>query len=266
LGTDEGAAPAATGTTAVVDAPPCLAVRGLGVTFGGVHAVHDLTFEVGERELVGLIGPNGAGKTTTIDAITGFVRHRGRVAVQGVDVSDEPPHRRVEAGLGRTWQSLELFDDLSVRENLQVAAGRTTVGSSLADLVRPSRHGTDDAVTDALDLLGLGDVAGRRPNELPLGVQKLVAVARALAARPSVVLLDEPAAGLDTAESRALGEVLRRVVAGGTSILLVDHDMALVLDVCDRLAVLDVGQLLALGPPREIRNDPAVVGAYLGHR
>ena len=246
-------------------APHRLAATGLDVTFGGVHAVHDVSLAVGDRELVGLIGPNGAGKTTTIDALTGFVRHRGRVRIGGRDVSEDPPHRRASAGLARTWQSLELFDDLTVEENLRVAADRSNAGSTLLDAVRPGRRrAEDDGVAWALDLLDLAPVAETYPPALSLGQRKLAAVARGLAARPSVLLLDEPAAGLDSTESLELGTVLRRVVDQGTSILLVDHDMALVLGVCDRLAVLDFGRVIAEGPPEVVRADARVVAAYLG--
>ena len=248
-----------------VDVAPRLAATGIDVTFGGVHAVHDVSLTVGDRELVGLIGPNGAGKTTTIDALTGFVRHRGRVRVGGRDVTDEPPHRRAAAGLARTWQSLELFDDLTVEENLRVAADRSSPASTLLDALRPGRRrADDDGVAWALDLLDLAPVAAAYPPALSLGQRKVAAVARGLAARPSVLLLDEPAAGLDSTESLELGTVLRRVVDEGTSILLVDHDMALVLGVCDRLAVLDFGRVIADGPPEVVRADARVVAAYLG--
>lgn len=243
---------------------PRLQARGLGVTFGGVRALLDLSLEVGDGQLVGLIGPNGAGKTTTIDALTGFVAHEGRVSVLGTDLTDAPPHRRAAAGLARTWQSLELFDDLTVEENLRVAADRSSLVSTLGDLVRPARSRPDDGVTFALDVLNLGPVAGAYPPELSLGRRKLAAVARGLAARPSVLLLDEPAAGLDSSESLAFGETMRRVVEAGTSMLLIDHDMALVLGVCDHLYVLDFGRLIADGPPDVVRNDPRVVAAYLG--
>jgi branched-chain amino acid transport system ATP-binding protein len=259
--------PVATSGLATADGPDPtsrLRARGLGVTFGGVRAVHDLDLDVGDGQLVGLIGPNGAGKTTTIDALTGFVRHQGRVWAGAVDLTDAPPHRRAAAGVARTWQSLELFDDLTVAENLQVASDRSSLVSTLADVARPRRHQVDDGVAWAIDVLGLGPVAGAYPTQLPLGQRKLAAVARGLAARPSVLLLDEPAAGLDSSESLALGAILQRVVEHGTSILLVDHDMALVLGVCDHLYVLDFGRLITAGDPDAVRADPAVIHAYLG--
>jgi len=245
---------------------PLLQAKGLGVSFGGVHALTDLDLRVERGQLVGLIGPNGAGKTTTIDALTGFVPHRGSVVLDGVDLTAAPPHRRAAAGLARTWQSLELFDDLTVAENCRIAAAPTTVASMARDVFHRSDrgHGDDARVQRALDLLDLDDVAERPPHELSLGRRKLVAVARALASDPKVLLLDEPAAGLDSDESLVLGERLRRVLDDEIAIFLIDHDMALVLGICDYVYVIDFGRLIAAGPPAEIRTDPNVIAAYLG--
>jgi branched-chain amino acid transport system ATP-binding protein len=218
-----------------------LTVRDLTVRFGGVRAVDGVSFDVCENQLHGLIGPNGAGKTTTLDALTGFVSSHGKVLFDGHDLGGLAPHQRAELGLVRTFQSLELFDDLTVRENCLVA-------------------GTDHP----LEQLGLSEHAERLPTELSLGHRKLVAVARALASAPRLVLLDEPAAGLDTDESAAFGSALRMLVDGGTTVLLIDHDMGLVLGVSDHVTVLDFGRVIASGRPAEVRADDAVIEAYLG--
>jgi ABC-type branched-subunit amino acid transport system ATPase component len=241
-----------------------LHVSGLGVSYGGVRAVDDLSFDVAPAQMVGLIGPNGAGKTTTIDAICGFAPHTGVVELHGRELSSASPSQRARAGLARTWQSVELFEDLTVRQHCQVTAHRVGLRDLVADVVRPSRTRNDAAVDDALELLGLSDVAEELPVELPHGTQKLVGVARALAGGPRMLLLDEPAAGLDTAESRELGAHLRRIVGRGVSVLLVDHDTQLVFDICDRVMVLDFGSLIADGPPAEVRHNRAVLEAYLG--
>jgi branched-chain amino acid transport system ATP-binding protein len=242
---------------------PVLATRGLDVRYGGVHALKAVDLEVGEGKLVGLIGPNGAGKTTFIDAVTGFARATGTATVDGTDVSGLAPHVRARHGLARTWQSAELFDQLSVAENLSVAVGGRG-WRELAGEVWRGRADTPDVVGETLELLGLEAVADVAVDELTQGQRKLVGVARALAARPRVVLLDEPAAGLNTTESLALGRELRAVVERGTAMLLVDHDMGLVLSICDHVVVLEFGTVIAAGPADEVRRDPRVVEAYLG--
>jgi branched-chain amino acid transport system ATP-binding protein len=246
--------------------PPVLSVTGLSVTFGGVRAVDGLDLDVGAGELVGLIGPNGAGKTTTIDALTGFVDHAGTIALAGYALDGLRPHERASRGLSRTWQSAELFDDLTVEENAAVAATRASWRTTLRELVRGGRAASGPEVDHALELVGLTEHADRYPLELPHGYRALVGIARAVASRPTLVLLDEPAAGLDTGESQALASRLRAVVDDGVGALLVDHDMGLVLSVCDRVYVLDFGRVIAAGPPSAIRDDPAVVAAYLGEQ
>jgi branched-chain amino acid transport system ATP-binding protein len=241
-----------------------LDVRGLSVAFGALRAVDRLDLAVGAGQIVGLIGPNGAGKTTFIDALTGFVASSGGVSFAGHELNGAPPHRRSRLGLARTWQSLELFDDLTVEENLKVAAERRSAGGVLADLVRPSRAQDRTGVDFALDVLGIADLADRRPSEISHGQRKLVGAARALAGRPRLVCMDEPAAGLDTAESAAFGRQLRRIRDAGITVLLVDHDMGLVLDVCDHVYVIEFGRRIADGPPSEITRDEQVIAAYLG--
>jgi branched-chain amino acid transport system ATP-binding protein len=245
-------------------APVLLRTTDLAVSFGGVNALDGVDLVVPTGQLVGLIGPNGAGKTTTIDALTGFVAARGRIELAGEDITDWSPDRRARAGLVRTWQSLELFDDLTVEENCRVAAEPPSLRRAVRDVFLPGRAAIADDVAWAMDLVGISAVAGRHPDELSLGQRKLAGVARALAARPRLVLLDEPAAGLDTDESTVLGAVLRRLIDEGLTVLLVDHDMGLVLSVCDTIHVLDFGRFIAHGSPAAIRADPRVVAAYLG--
>jgi branched-chain amino acid transport system ATP-binding protein len=240
-----------------------LSARGISVSFGGVRALIDVDLDVAPGQLVGLIGPNGAGKTTFIDAITGFVEHDGSVSLDGEDLNGAPPHVRARRGLARTWQAIELFDDLSVRENLTVAAHHPTVGATIKELFTPTIT-RDTAVDEALERLSLGGVADASPGELTQGQRKLVAVGRAIAARPKLLCLDEPAAGLDAAESADLGRRLRQVVDSGTPILLIDHDMGLVLGISDQVVVLEFGCVIARGTPAEIRQNIDVITAYLG--
>jgi ABC-type branched-subunit amino acid transport system ATPase component len=242
-----------------------LEVDGLTVQYGGVRALDGLTLRIEEGSFVGLIGPNGAGKTTCIDAITGLVRASGAVLFAGRDVCRMSPAGRARAGLARTFQTLELFEELTIRENLLVAAERSRWWSPVVEMIGV-RHQSDAeaAVADALALLELDDAADVLPTDLSLGQRKLVTVARALSSRPRMVLLDEPAAGLDSEESLTLGRTLRRVVDSGVTLLLVDHDMGLVLSVCETVHVLEFGRLLTSGTPSEVAADAAVIRAYLG--
>jgi branched-chain amino acid transport system ATP-binding protein len=243
-----------------------LRTQNLTVRFGGVVANDRVAISVDEGQVVGLIGPNGAGKTTFVDAITGYVASTGLVELDGDDIRPLPPHDRVKRGLVRTFQSLELFEDLSVEDNLLVAAQPPRRFDVLLDILRLNRITQDvrDRVDRSLDIVGLGDVRHHSPSSLSQGQRKLVGVARALAAGPRLVLLDEPAAGLDTAESHVLGQRLRGLPATGASVLLIDPDMGLVLSICDYLYVLDFGRIIAEGTPAAIRQHPAVIQAYLG--
>jgi branched-chain amino acid transport system ATP-binding protein len=240
-----------------------LAAQGVSVRFGGLRALDDVDLEVEPGRLVGLIGPNGAGKTTFIDALTGFVPCQGRFQIGGEELTGLPPHARARLGLARTWQSIELFDDLSVRENLAVAAHRPSLFQTIKETLSKPR-GSMPEIERALELLDLTHAGEALPADLPQGQRKLIGVARALAAQPRVLCLDEPAAGLDTQESEELGHRLRRVVDNGTSILLVDHDMGLVLGISDYVYVLEFGKIIAHGPPETVRRDPQVITAYLG--
>ena len=207
-------------------------------------------------EIVGLIGPNGAGKTTLIDAVSGYARATGSVALVGRKLDGRKPFQRSRDGLGRTFQGIELYDDLSVRENVEV--GTTAARSA-------GHRGEASLRIDAyFEILGLQAVADYPVKQLSVGQRQLVSVARALAGRPTVVLLDEPAAGLDATESRWLGERLRAIRDAGTTIVMVDHDMGLVLDVCDRIVVLDLGRVVAVGTSADIQGNDEVKRAYLG--
>ena len=241
-----------------------LEVTDLTVKHGGLVALDAVSLAVEAGGIVGLIGPNGAGKTTFIDTLTGFTpAARGHVSFAGADITRAAPHARSRAGLVRTFQSLELFDDLSVRDNLLVAAHTPTRWSTFTDTLWPKPHDSTET-RRVLELLELGDVAERLPTELSNGQRHVVALGRALVSSPRLVLLDEPAAGLDTGETETLAELLRRLPATGTTVLLVDHDMALIMGVCDTVHVLDFGRLVASGTPAEVRADPTVIAAYLG--
>lgn len=243
-----------------------LELKDLTVHYGGLAALSGANLRVPRGSLVGLIGPNGAGKTTMIDCLTGFTpATSGRVIFDGQDVTSLPAYRRTRLGMIRTFQSLELFDDLSVRDNCRVAATDPRWWEPLADVVRPGRKAVDDALLDeTLESLGLTEFARLRPPELSHGHRKLVGLARVLVRKPDLLLLDEPAAGLDGDESRILGRQLRARVDAGASMLLIDHDMNLVLGICDHIYVLDFGRVIADGTPDEIRANPLVVTAYLG--
>jgi ABC-type branched-subunit amino acid transport system ATPase component/ABC-type branched-subunit amino acid transport system permease subunit len=228
-----------------------LSARQVRVSYGGVVAVADVSITLAEGSIAGVIGPNGAGKTTFIDALSGFATYTGHVDLAGARLDGLPPHQRIRAGIGRTLQDVELYDDLTVEENVQAG-------------LRLSRSHPPDPLGETFALLGLATLRHAMAGELSQGQRQLVSIARALAGRPRVLLLDEPAAGLDTRETAWLADRLRDVRDTGMAILLVDHDMSLVLSLCDHIYVLDFGQLIASGPPAAIRTDPRVAAAYLG--
>ena len=235
--------------------------------FGGVVALDDVTLDVRPGEVLGLIGPNGAGKTTFIDAVAGFVdvAPGGAVALDGEPIDRWSPTRRARAGLGRSFQSLELFEDVTVRENLLVACDDHDPARYGLDLVHPGRPVLSPVAAAAVREFGLERDLDALPDSLPHGRRRLVAIARAVAASPSVLLLDEPAAGLAAIETEELGRLVRWLAHDvGLAVLMIEHDVGLVLSVCDRVAVLDFGAVIALGSPAEIAEDPAVISAYLG--
>lgn len=236
----------------------------VSVSYGAVKALENVSITVGENELVGLIGANGAGKTTFIDAITGFAPSTGTIELDGRILSGFPAHRRFRAGLARTWQGGDLFEDISVRDNLRVAAQGLKPWDILRDLLPFSARHNEYFIDRTLDLLKLREVADRVPAELPQGERKLVGVARALAGNPHTLCLDEPAAGLSSSEGAHLGRMFQELAKAGVGLLLVEHDVNMVLGVCARVYVLERGRLLAEGTPEEIRNNPDVIAAYLG--
>ena len=241
-----------------------LAAAQLSVRFGGVQALSGVDLTVAEGELVGLIGPNGAGKTTLVDAVTGFVHYTGRVELDGRNLAGLRAHARAALGLSRTWQSSELFDDLTVRENLAVASRRPSLLETAKEVATDSSPADAEAVDAALELVELGWAADLMPGDLSQGQRKLVGIARAVAMAPRLLCLDEPAAGLDAGESEELGRRLRGLADGGLSTLLIDHDMGLVLGICHRIVVLEFGEVIAAGSPEAVRRNPKVVTAYLG--
>ncbi|MGW6378277.1 ABC transporter permease subunit [Rhodococcus sp. NPDC055112] len=247
-------------------APTPLSVRGLTVRFGGVTAVDGVDLAVEPGQVVGLIGPNGAGKTTVIDAITGFVSPAaGQVTLGEQDITAWSTAKRSKGGLRRSFQSLELFEDITVAENIHAGADESTWRTWLTDLIRPGHHPLSPSASTAVRDFELEGDLGSLPGELSYGRRRLVGIARAVASGPSAVLLDEPAAGLDDAESRELALCIRQLaVERNAAVLLVEHDMGLVMSTCDRIVVLEAGRVIAAGTPDEIAASPAVRDAYLG--
>jgi sulfate-transporting ATPase len=247
-------------------APAVLELHGVTVGFRGVVALDGLDLTVRTGEVVGLIGPNGAGKTTAIDAITGFVSPRsGSILLNGVPIDTWSVHRRSRAGLSRSFQGLELFDDLSVFENLQAASDPRDRLAYLSGLIGRRSRSIPPIARAAVSELDLQSALPALPTDLAFGKRRLVAIARALATGPSILLLDEPAAGLDTAESKELSTLIKRLAKEwGIGVLLIEHDMNVIMNSCDHVAVIDFGHMIASGAPDQVRTDPAVIAAYLG--
>jgi ABC-type branched-subunit amino acid transport system ATPase component len=235
-----------------------LQIDSVSVSFGGLQALSGVTIDVPEREVTGLIGPNGAGKTTLFNVITGLQPpNAGKVVLEDRDITTTKPHKRARLGIGRTFQRLETFGTLSVRDNVLVAAEMRRGWSR-------ERFKPGDVSDELIERVGLTSVSGERVDKLSTGTQRLVELARALATKPKIVLLDEPSAGLNESETDQLAELLHELAATGLGMLLVEHDMSLVMSACDHIHVLDFGRLIAFGDPEEVQANPLVRAAYLG--
>jgi branched-chain amino acid transport system ATP-binding protein len=235
-----------------------LETRSINVRFGGHHAVRDVDLQVEAGRITGLIGPNGAGKTTTFNAITGLQETAGgKVVLDGDDISKLAPHARARRGIARTFQRLEVFGSMSARDNILTA-------SEIHKSWSRGKHDPHEVAAEIIDRIGIGAVADSRVDAMPTGQARLVELGRALATRPRVLLLDEPASGQDDAETEAFADLLVELAAEGMAILLVEHDVGLVMQVCSWIHVLDFGAILAVGSPEEIQANRAVLDAYLG--
>jgi len=235
-----------------------LSAERVSVRFGGVIALSSATLEVEPGLVTGLIGPNGAGKTTLFNVITGLQDPTaGRVVLDGVDITDKSPYKRARMGIARTFQKLEAFSSLSARENVLVASEQCKTWDK-------GRGGAGAVADEMLHRVGISDVADFMVGTLPTGTARLVELARALATNPRALLLDEPSSGLNEDETRDMAVLLRTLVADGLAVLLVEHDMSFVMGTCELIYVLDFGQIIATGTPREIQGDQRVQTAYLG--
>ena len=250
---------------------PVLDVRNLGIDFSGLTAVDGFNITIGPTEISGLIGPNGAGKTTIFNLLTGVYQPtRGSVLINGIDIKGMPIHKVNKLGIARTFQNIRLFSDMSALDNVKVGMHNHIRCGFLASLLHlPSYYKAEKESTakamELLEFMGLADVAHVKAGSLPYGVQRRLEIARALATNPSIILLDEPAAGMNPSETAELMHQIRRIRdTFHIAIFLIEHDMNLVMNVCEAIAVINYGRLIAKGTPEEIRSNPAVIEAYLG--
>ena len=247
-----------------------LALREVSLAFGGLQAVEQVSFEVAPGAVKAVIGPNGAGKTTLFNLVTGFLAPQaGRIVFQGEEIQGRPAHLIARQGIARTFQLVQLFDHMTVLENVMVGRHRLTNSGLLAGALKFPWTRTEEFVIrqkamEALEFVGLADRARQSAAVLPLGLKRMLEIARALASAPKLLLLDEPASGLDAVETERLRDLILDLRGRDLSLLLVEHDMGLTMEVADEIAVLNYGKLIADGPPRAIQKNPEVIAAYLG--
>ena len=247
-----------------------LSITDVSKAFGGIQALKDISFELNSGTITGLIGPNGAGKTTLFNLITGiFPVDKGTITFNGQDINNKKVHNLVKLGIARTFQNVELFESMTVLENILVGQHTQTSCGMWESIIRFPwvKREEDQALQKAaelLDFIGLKDYAHRKSGDLPFGWQRLLELARAIAAKPLLLLLDEPAAGLNMLETMQLGVLIKKIRSQGITILLVEHDMSLTMEISDHIVVLDQGKKIAQGPPRMVQQDEAVMKAYLG--
>lgn len=251
-------------------APALLDVSGLGIAFGGLRAVDGVGFRVAAGEVFSIIGPNGAGKTTLFNLVTGIYRpSQGRVALAGEDITGLPSHLLVRRGMSRTFQNLQIFFRMTALENVMVGRHLSERTSLIADIlglpgVGRQNRATREQARTLLERVGLGPLAESQAGSLPYGALKRLEIARALAAEPKILLLDEPAAGCNAVETEAIDHLICDIARSGVAVVLIEHDMKLVMKISDRILVLAQGRPLAEGAPRAVRENPAVISAYLG--
>ena len=253
------------------DKLPVLDVRNLGIDFGGLTAVDSFNITIGPTEISGLIGPNGAGKTTIFNLLTSVYQPtRGSILINGIDTKGMTTHKVNKLGIARTFQNIRLFSDMTALENVKVGMHNQIKCSFVSSLLHlPSYYKAEkkanEKAMELLDFMGLTDVADQKAGSLPYGVQRRLEIVRALATNPSIILLDEPAAGMNPSETTELMHQIRRIRdTFHIAIFLIEHDMNLVMNVCEAIAVVNYGRIIAKGTPEEIRHNPAVIEAYLG--